>query len=969
MSLFNSKKIIKILTVLVFVFFIAFIIAACGHEHNPTYVEAKNATCEENGNCEYWYCKGCNKYFTDDACKHEIPAEDTVIKALGHSWDKESIVWNWNADFSAATATFTCLRNAEHSESLNAQITSSVTSPATCTDAGTKTYTATVSFNNEEVSDTKTETLPVLMHDWDMDNIIWNWSTDHSSATATFTCLHDAEHTETITAQITSSVTSPATCTETGTKTYTATVSFNNEKVSDTTTKTLPTLGHIWDTDNMQWVWANDHTTATATLICENDPSHKQVATAQGSSITSQITTPATCTEAGTRTYTAEVKFFNRTYTGQSTETILTLGHDWDMQNIVWNWTDYSSATATLCCKNDSSHTQTAIAQGSSITSEITTPATCTDTGTKTYTAEVTLNGQKVFGTKTETLPALGHNWDTENVVWDWETDFSAATATFTCLKNAEHPETINAQITTTVTNPATCTEGGLKTYTAKVTFNGETFTDTRTETLPATGHSFSDEWSGDETYHWHACTNENCTEIQDKAEHTFENGYCTVCHAQKVSTGLQYTLSYDKTFYYVTGIGTCTDTEIVIPSEYQGIPVQAISVLQPSTVSYTSIHIPSSIKNIYKTVNFSNSLTEVHITDIGAWCGILFADYSANPLSIAKDLYLNGKLVTALEIPDDVTEIGQYAFYNCTSLQSVTLGNNLASIGQSAFYNCTSLQSVTFGNNLTSIGQYAFYNCTALTGVYITDVSAWCGILFADYSANPLYFAKSLYLNNVLVTDLVIPDNVKSVGQYAFSNYTALQSVSVGNGVESFGTSAFADCTALKGVYIKDLAAWCNITVDYRSSTPISEAQNLYLNGTLVKSLEIPDNVTNIGKFAFYNCNITSVTIGSGVKNIGDNAFEKCGNLTKVIISEGVTSIGNNVFAKCSKLSEITIPKSVTSIGDEILAECYALKSIYFNGTMAEWNAIEKGAKWNYNLAVANYTIRCSDGNIAKDS
>ena len=136
-----------------------------------------------------------------------------------------------------------------------------------------------------------------------------------------------------------------------------------------------------------------------------------------------------------------------------------------------------------------------------------------------------------------------------------------------------------------------------------------------------------------------------------------------------------------------------------------------------------------------------------MYITDITAWCGISFGDSDANPLYYAKNLYLNGELVTELVIPDSVTSIGKYAFYNCTSLTSVTIPDSVESIGNYAFYGCTGLTSVTIPDSVESIGDYAFRYCSGLTDVYYTGTEAEWSNITIGYSNDLLTSATRHYV------------------------------------------------------------------------------------------------------------------------------------------------------------------------------------------------------------------------------
>jgi len=126
--------------------------------------------------------------------------------------------------------------------------------------------------------------------------------------------------------------------------------------------------------------------------------------------------------------------------------------------------------------------------------------------------------------------------------------------------------------------------------------------------------------------------------------------------------------------------------------------------------------------------------------------------------------------------------------------------------------------------------------------------------------------------------------------------------------------------------------------------------------------------SVTSIGDYAFYYCTgLTSITIPDNVTSIGVDAFQGCSSLTDVtMIPGGVTSINERAFCFCSRLTSITLPDSVTSIGEYALNYCNALTSITFEGTVEQWNAIVKGSNWNY--YTGEYTIYCSDGEIAKN-
>ena len=182
----------------------------------------------------------------------------------------------------------------------------------------------------------------------------------------------------------------------------------------------------------------------------------------------------------------------------------------------------------------------------------------------------------------------------------------------------------------------------------------------------------------------------------------------------------------------------------------------------------------------------------------------------------------------------------------------------------------------------------------------------------------------------NSSIKSVEIAEGVTSIGGSAFYNCSGLTSVTIPNSVTSIKSFAFSGCEGLTRVYITDLAAWCNIEFGASNANPLSYANKLYLNGTLVRKLEIPEGVTTIKNYVFFRLNtIRSVTIPNSITSIGNYAFCSCSGLTSVTIPNSVTSIGDDAFSYCSGLTSVTIPNSVTSIGNYAFSNCSGLTSI----------------------------------------
>ena len=360
-----------------------------------------------------------------------------TIPATGHAWDTE---WSKDNDHHwHKCKNANCTEIADQAE--HSWDEGTVTTPATCTADGVKTLTCTV------CSATKKETIPATGHAWDTE-----WSKDndhhwHKCKNANCTEIADqAEH-----SWDEGTVTTPATCTADGVKTLTCTVCSATKK------ETIPATGHAWDTE---WSKDNDHHWHK----CKNANCDAVKDKAEHDWNDGEVTTPATCTTVGEKTYTCTA------CSATKTETIGASGHTWGT-----DWVkddsdkDHHWHECTKC------HEKKDLTEHDWDEGTVTTPATCTTPGERTYTCG-TCNA-----TKTETIDASGHTWGTDWVKDDSDKDHHW----HECTKCHEKKDlTEHDWDEGTVTTPETCTTPGERTFTCAVC------SATKKETIPATGHT-----------------------------------------------------------------------------------------------------------------------------------------------------------------------------------------------------------------------------------------------------------------------------------------------------------------------------------------------------------------------------------------------------------------------------------------------------------------------------------------------
>ncbi len=427
----------------------------------------------------------------------------------------------------------------------------------------------------------------------------------------------------------------------------------------------------------------------------------------------------------------------------------------------------------------------------------------------------------------------------------------------------------------------------------------------------------------------------------------------------------------------------------VVIPNTVTQIGIDAFN----GCTGMITLTLPSSITTIDNSAfyDFSGACSVIYTGSVAQWCNINFSNLYSNPVYSTHRLIIGGVDVEELVIPTGVTQIKQYAFYNCTGLKSLSLPSTLTTIGTEAFRGCYKLQPVTVPSSVISIGSNAFYDVPMIFGANNT-YGARCR---NGYVENGLYYTssgKTYFVGaSPYLDSITIPNAVSSIVSKALYGYDHLKYLSVPSTVRTIGASAFQDVPMVYYYGNASGRPWGARAINayeenglyYTSSTKDTV---VYADANLTSAV-LPNTVTTVNDYAFVNChNLTSLTLGSSLTTLGDHAFagtaidtlyynalffsgfttnaKKYGldsvrvvifsnpiilwpeyltrgnqRLTYVDIGNAATTISDNMFNGCTSLVSINIPNSVTSIGGGAFYGCSSLGSITLPNSLTSIN------------------------------
>ena len=327
------------------------------------------------------------------------------------------------------------------------------------------------------------------------------------------------------------------------------------------------------------------------------------------------------------------------------------------------------------------------------------------------------------------------------------------------------------------------------------------------------------------------------------------------------------------------------------------------------------TVTIPPSVTSI-DTGGFVNctGLDQVHISDIAAWCGISINYWDDNPLYYAENLYLNGKLVTDLVLPESVTAVKAYTFINADCLTSVTGSANLKAIGWSTFQSCDQLATIDFRKSLQGIDGRAFSDCSQLSTVRLPQGLESIG--------------KEAFASCTSLKSITIPDTVTYIGDYCFTYCAKLNKIQLSQELTHINDGTFCYCESLVAITIPD-------SVQYIYT-------DAFYNCTALKQVNLPKEVA-FGQDVFGNCPLGETPLHQDWADTPPYLFSNSA-LQEFSIPDTVNTLCYRSFYSCDDLKNVGIPLSVTTIEAHAFTNTDNLENVYYEGSQQQWAQIQIG-------------------------
>ena len=428
------------------------------------------------------------------------------------------------------------------------------------------------------------------------------------------------------------------------------------------------------------------------------------------------------------------------------------------------------------------------------------------------------------------------------------------------------------------------------------------------------------------------------------------------------------------------------TNAEVVIPDGVTNIDAGVFS----NRPEITKITLPASLKTIEGN-NFAESTSLTHLvfnaenfTDVTLrvptkaqqlFPYLTTLEIGANVTKIPGAMFAFTNLAS-VNIPATVTQLSNYAFYNCENLTSVTLNEGLTRIGIGVFGNCAIGGTLTIPSTLTSFGANAFaanmqnqislvYNVPDLqinTMNYQTGLFATANVTSVQFGANVVAIPAMMFNGNTVLTSIVLPDTITKIGERAFMGCTNLESINIPAGVTEIPYATFKNCAKLTGTLtisenvtsIGNQAfvgtGYTKLVYNAKSATSVSTMPNSPLFPATIAEVEFGVGVTKIpNSFMESNTSLTSIVIPEGVTEIGQWAFRNATALASITLPDSLESFGayadNAMTFMGTKITNIVIPDKVTEMPRNMFAKCNELVSITYGSGITQANYVASAA------------------------